>query len=87
MVSTATARIAGALGTVGAFAAAMIRGGLTAWAAGTLALGGLLLLAAVLFVRSDVPARRLRGLIQAWHTPEPTPTSHCHDRHGSSTNA
>jgi len=80
MVSATAARIAGALGTVGAFAAAMVRGGLTAWAAGTLALGGLLLLAAVLFVRSDVPARRLCWLIQAWHTPEPTVDSRCQDR-------
>lgn len=67
MVSTTAARIAGTLGTVGAFAAAMARGGLTAGAAGALALGMLLLLAAVLFVRSDVPARRLVRLIQAWH--------------------
>jgi hypothetical protein len=80
MVNSAAARVAGALGTVGAFAAAMVRGGLSAWAAGTLALGGLLLLAAVLFVRSDVPARRLHGLIQAWHAPESTPVSQCRDR-------
>jgi hypothetical protein len=80
MTSRVAARISGALGTVGAFAAAMVSGGLTAWAAGTLALGGLVLLAAVLFARSDVPARRLSGLIQAWQTAVSAAVNHHEDR-------
>ena len=68
MTSVAT-RMGGALGATAAFAVAVARGGLTAWAAGALAVGGLILAAAVLFVPSETPAHRLRLLIQAWQSP------------------
>lgn len=57
-----------ALGGLAAFVMAMADGGLTAWAAGALAVGGLVLMAAVLFVPSETPARRLCRLIRAWQS-------------------
>ncbi|MEV0908888.1 hypothetical protein [Streptomyces hokutonensis] len=66
-MTSGAARLGAALGTLAAFAMAMVRGGLTAWAGGALAAGGLLLVAAVLFVPSETPARRLGRLLQAWH--------------------
>ncbi len=65
MVSTA-ARIGGVLGAAAAFAMAMVRGGLSAWTAGALTAGALVLVAVVLFTPSETPARRLGQLIQAW---------------------
>ncbi|GAX57905.1 MULTISPECIES: hypothetical protein [Streptomyces] len=62
------ARLGAALGALAAFVMAMAHGGLTAWAAGALAVGGLVLVAAVLFVPSETPARRLCRLIQAWQS-------------------
>jgi hypothetical protein len=69
------ARIGGALGAMAAFVMAVARGGLTAWAAGVLTVGGLVLVAAVVFIPSETPARRLRGLIQAWQNPAAEPES------------
>lgn len=79
-MSTA-ARIGGLLGALAAFTAATTRGGLATWAAGALTVGGLILAAAILFVPSETPARRLRGLIQAWQSPQaraagPEPSQH-----------
>lgn len=71
MVSAA-ARAGGALGAIAAFVVALARGGLTAWAAAALTAGSLLLVVAVLFVPSETPARRLRGLIQAWQGSAPS---------------
>ncbi|MFF1810739.1 hypothetical protein ACFVXW_16685 [Streptomyces sp. NPDC058251] len=62
-------RAGGALGAVAAFLLAMTRGGLTAWATGTLGMGSLVLVAAILFLPSETPARRLCRLIQAWQSP------------------
>lgn len=67
--SAVTDRIASALGIGGVFLAAVAHWELAAWAGGAMVLGGLALLAAVLFARSDDPARRLRGLIHAWRDP------------------
>lgn len=72
MVSTA-ARIAGMLGAVAAFVIAMSRGGLPAWTTGAFTAGALVLVAVVLFVPSETPARRLRQLIQAWRIPTEAP--------------
>lgn len=69
------ARIGRALGAIAAFVMAAARGGLTDWAAGALTVGGLVLVAAVLFIPSETPARRLRGLIQAWRNPAAEPES------------
>ena len=66
-MTSGAARLGAALGTLAAFAMAMVQGGLTAWVAGALAAGGLVLVAAVLFVPSETPARRLSRLLQAWH--------------------
>ncbi|MGW1712274.1 hypothetical protein [Streptomyces sp. NPDC002156] len=68
-MTSGAARLGAVLGTVAAFVTAMVQGGLTAWAAGALAVGGLALVAAVLFVPSETPARRLCRLLQAWQTP------------------
>ena len=68
MVS-ATARIGGVLGAAAAFAIAMARGGLSAWATGALTAGALAMVAVVLFIPSETPARRLGHLIQAWRNP------------------
>ncbi|SEC44641.1 hypothetical protein SAMN05216489_00763 [Streptomyces sp. 3213] len=89
-MTSGAARLGAALGTLAAFAMAMVQGGLTAWAAGAFAVGGLVLVAAVLFVPSETPARRLGRLLQAWHGsttgaagPEPSrrtaPPSATHD--------
>jgi hypothetical protein len=66
LTSTIVDKIAGALGIGGVLLAAVTYEELAAWAAGATILGALGLLAAVLFARSDDPARRLRGLIHAW---------------------
>src|SRR5918998_1784699 len=63
---TVVDRIAGVLGIGGMFLAAVTHWQLAAWTAGVMVLGGLVLLAAVLFAPSDDPAHRLRGLIRAW---------------------
>ncbi|MCZ4126175.1 hypothetical protein [Streptomyces sp. H39-S7] len=63
----------GALGTSGAVVLAAVHQGLTVWAAALLAGEVLILLTAVLFARSDTPARRLSALIHAWHAPAPAP--------------
>ncbi|MEU4615241.1 hypothetical protein [Streptomyces umbrinus] len=62
------ARLGAALGALAAFVLALVHGGLTVWAAVALAAGGLALVAAVLFVPSETPARRLCRLIQAWQS-------------------
>ncbi|MGW1956963.1 hypothetical protein ACWCPI_30135 [Streptomyces sp. NPDC001920] len=72
MVSTA-ARLGGVLGAAAAFAVAMARGGLPAWTTGVLTAGALVLLAVVLFVPSETPARRLGQLIAAWRTATDSP--------------
>ncbi|MFE9023838.1 hypothetical protein ACFYNL_35445 [Streptomyces sp. NPDC007808] len=72
MVSTA-ARLGGVLGATAAFAIAMARGGLSAWTTGMLTAGALVLLAVVLFVPSETPARRLGRLIEAWRTATDSP--------------
>ncbi|MEJ8672945.1 hypothetical protein WKI71_44935 [Streptomyces sp. MS1.AVA.1] len=72
MVSTA-ARIGSVLGAAAAFAIAMARGGLSAWTTGVLAAGALALVAVVLFIPSETPARRLGRLIQAWRIPTEAP--------------
>lgn len=66
--------ITGALGAVAAFLTAMTSGGLSVWTAGALTTGGLLLVAAVLFLPSETPARRLAQLIRAWQSPSPPAT-------------
>ncbi|MGH3696522.1 MAG: HD domain-containing protein [Pseudonocardiaceae bacterium] len=63
--------VAGALAISGVLLAALTRWELAAWAASAMLLGGLVLLAAVLFARSDGPAHRLRELIRAWRDPAP----------------
>lgn len=72
MVSTA-ARIGSVLGAAAAFAIATARGGLSAWTAGTLTAGTLVLVAVVLFIPSETPARRLGQLIKAWRAPAEAP--------------
>ena len=47
-------------------------------------LGGLVILGAVLFARSDAPANRLRALVRAWRDPISTARSSCDLRDGSS---
>jgi hypothetical protein len=74
-VETLVDRIVSVLGLGGAFLAAITHWELAAWAAGAVILGGLALLAAVLFARSDDPASRLRGLIRAWRYPDSTTRS------------
>jgi hypothetical protein len=68
MVST-VARIGSVLGAAAAFTIAVARGGLPAWTTGTLTAGALVLVAVVLFIPSETPARRLGQLIQAWRRP------------------
>ena len=68
-----TARIGGVLGAAAAFALAMARGGLSAWATGALTASALALVAVVLFIPSETPARRLGNLIQAWRVPTGAP--------------
>ncbi|MFE5819964.1 hypothetical protein [Streptomyces sp. NPDC056479] len=70
----AMARIGGLLGAAAAFVIAMARGGLSAWTTGALTACALALLAVVLFIPSETPARRLGNLIQAWRLPGGTPT-------------
>jgi hypothetical protein len=65
-------RIVGLIGLGAAFVAAATRWEPVAWMAGATAFAGLILLSAVLFARSDYPARRLRELIHAWRTPVST---------------
>ncbi|MGW3036768.1 hypothetical protein ACWDCB_36900 [Streptomyces sp. NPDC001178] len=72
MVTTA-ARIGSVLGAAAAFAIATARGGLSAWTAGTLTAGMLVLVAVVLFIPSETPARRLGQLIQVWRAPAEAP--------------
>ncbi|MFE0172345.1 hypothetical protein ACFWZ2_08505 [Streptomyces sp. NPDC059002] len=72
MVSTA-ARIGSVLGAAAAFAVATARGGLSAWMTGTLTAGTLVLVAVVLFIPNETPARRLSQLIQAWRAPAEAP--------------
>jgi hypothetical protein len=67
--ATIVNRIVAALSIGSALLVAVTRWELAAWAAGAMVFGGLALLAAVLFARSDVPAQRLRGLIRAWRDP------------------
>ncbi|MFF0737765.1 hypothetical protein ACFYVK_39900 [Streptomyces chartreusis] len=70
----AMARIGGLLGAAAAFVIAMARGGLSAWTTAALTAGALALLAVVLFIPSETPARRLGSLIQAWRLPAQAPT-------------
>lgn len=72
MVSTA-ARIGGVLGAAAAVAMSMARGGLSGWTAGALTAGALVLVAVVLFIPSETPARRLGQLIRAWRIPTEAP--------------
>ncbi|MFF4316931.1 hypothetical protein [Streptomyces sp. NPDC001507] len=67
-MSTA-ARIGGVLGAAAAVAMGMAGGGLSAWTTGALLAGALVLVAVVLFIPSETPARRLGQLIQAWRIP------------------
>jgi hypothetical protein len=80
LTTTIVDKIAGLLGIGGAFLAVVTRWELAAWAAGAIVLGGLALLAAVLFARSDDPANRLRGLIRAWRVPVSITRSSRHRR-------
>ncbi|MFJ8486793.1 hypothetical protein ACIRBZ_00165 [Streptomyces sp. NPDC094038] len=73
-MSTA-ARIGGVLGAAAAVAMGMAGGGLSAWTTGALLAGALVLVAVVLFIPSETPARRLGQLIQAWRLPAETPLS------------
>lgn len=75
--------VAGVLAIGGVLLAALTRWELAAWAASAMLLGGLALLAAVLFARSDAPARRLRGLIRAWRDPASVTRSSRRRRHQS----
>lgn len=75
LTSTIVDRIAGALGIGGMLLAAVTHWELAAWTAGVMVLGGLALLAAVLFASSDDPAHRLRGLIRSWRDPASTARS------------
>ncbi len=43
----------------------------TAWAAATVALGLLILIATILLVNSDAPARRIREIIETWRNRPP----------------
>ena len=63
-MNTIVDQIVGFLAIGAAFVAAATRWEPLAWTAGAMALGGLILLSAVLFARSDDPARRLRKLIR-----------------------
>ncbi len=65
----AMARVGGLLGAAAAFVITMARGGLSAWTTGALTAGALALIAVVLFIPSETPARRLSQLIQTWRTP------------------
>lgn len=65
-------RLVAVLGIGAVFIAGTIRWEPLAWAAGAVALGGMVLLTAVLFARSDRPAHRLRDLIRAWRNPVAT---------------
>ncbi|BCJ75730.1 hypothetical protein CS0771_52740 [Catellatospora sp. IY07-71] len=60
------AQIARALGVGGAIVAVIAMDTAFAWIAGGIVLVSLALLSALLFVRSDGPARRLADLIRAW---------------------
>ncbi|MEU6256930.1 hypothetical protein [Streptomyces sp. NPDC047043] len=68
MVSVA-ARIGGVLGAAAAFMMAMARGGPSVWAIAGLTACAFALVAVVLFIPSETPARRLGQLIQAWRNP------------------
>jgi len=84
-MSTA-ARIGGALSAAIAWTSAMMREDFLDWTTQALAVGSLLLAAAVLFIPSETPARRLGQLIKAWrlpaeangHDPTQPPASHPH---------
>lgn len=83
LTSTIVDRTAGVLGIGGVLLSAVAHWELAAWAAGAMVLGGLALLAAVLFARSDDPARRLRGLVHAWRDPGSIARSSCRRRNRS----
>lgn len=68
MTST-VARIGSALGGMVAFAITAMRGDLLDWTTGAFTVGALALVAAVLFIPSETPARRLRQLIHTWRVP------------------
>lgn len=68
MVSGAT-RTGGLVATAAAFVMAAARGGPSAWVIAGLSAGALTLLATILFIPSETPARRLRQLIQALRNP------------------
>jgi hypothetical protein len=72
MMST-VARIGGVLGAAAAFAVGMARGGLSAWMTGVFTAGALVLVAVVLLIPSETPARRLGQLIRAWRIPAEVP--------------
>jgi hypothetical protein len=65
MTST-SARIGSALAGMVAFAITARSGDLLDWTTGAFTVGALVLVAAVLFIPSETPARRLRQLIHAW---------------------
>ncbi len=83
MTSTIVDRIAGLLGIGGVFLAAVTHGELAVWVASAVVLGGLALLAAVLFARSNAPASRLRELIRACRDPVSTARSSSRRRNRS----
>lgn len=74
-IGTTVDKLAGVLGVIGAFLVVLTRWELAAWIIAVVGLGGLVLLGAVLFARSDAPAHRLRALVRAWRDPDSTTRS------------
>lgn len=74
-VSTIVDKIASVLGIGGVLLVLVARWEQAAWTIGAMVLGGLALVGAVLFARSDAPANRLRELIRAWRGPVSTTRS------------
>jgi hypothetical protein len=68
-MTSVVARAGGLLGAVAAFMMAMARGGSSAWAIAGFTASAFALIAVVLFIPSETPARRLGQLIQAWRNP------------------
>lgn len=82
-VSTIVDRVAGVLGVIGGFLMVLTRWELAAWTVAAMVLGGLALLGAVVFARSDAPANRLLALVRAWRDPVSTARSSLNLRAGS----
>jgi hypothetical protein len=71
-MSTIVDKTVGALGIGAALLTVVARWELAAWTICAMVFGGLVLLGAVLFARSDATANRLRGLVRAWRDPVTT---------------